>query len=247
METIIEDTNTKSNNNPNFQNSNFITNIILSQEINCKNKSLGCEWNGQICKYLEYHLECPKDFIKCPNFKCKEYFYREKISDHLQECFYREIKCEKCYNKIKFIEIESHKYNCPKENVKCPNDCGEFFLRELIEDHIMNSCINLKITCEYRELGCDISVKKKDYNEHLKDFIDFHCQISIEFMKKYIKEVTLNLNKIEDFIQKNIKDNFQNQFDYGEIRNYLMDFFNEFDNRNKRLYNLIKEKQLNEI
>jgi len=59
-----------------------------------------------------------------------------------------------------FFLLKTHYNNdCPMEEVRCPNDCGEKKrLRRNIADHIQNECPFQVICCPFKEYNCHVKV-----------------------------------------------------------------------------------------
>ena len=95
---------------------NIVVNTVLEKQIVfCKNKNLGCEWQGKLSD-RKHHLnyECMKEIINCefsPDCKIKD--LREKIITHVKVCPYRLIQCEYCEENMTFENLEYHNKICP--------------------------------------------------------------------------------------------------------------------------------------
>ena len=63
----------------------------------------------------------------------------------------------------------------------CPNNCSnkDELTREKMKDHI-EECPEQEVSCKYFEFGCDIKVKRKDYDHHLSSTFELHLYLTVE-------------------------------------------------------------------
>ena len=70
---------------------------------------------------------------------------------------------------------------CPKIPLKCPNKCSseEKIIREKMKEHL-DVCPDQEVSCKYSEFGCDIKVKRKDFDDHLTSSYELHLHLVVE-------------------------------------------------------------------
>jgi len=86
-----------------------------------------------------------------------------------QFCMMREMSCKHCDAKIIAKMVKDHEKGCPKLPVPCPQKCDEVAIQRFkVEEHLQ-TCINSIVECEFKLIGCNKEVKRKDYAKHLKE------------------------------------------------------------------------------
>ena len=152
--------------------------------VNCPNRSEGCEWEGQLAD-LDRHLNlepttekqlkgCPFSRIKC-RF-CFELFERHFIDAHQsRECLKRPYECEYCEYSATFEEVtQQHSNECPSAPVTCPNNCELVVFRSDLEHHRNHDCPLEMQQCEFRAVGCQIELPRRDMPEHKRQSVAEH-------------------------------------------------------------------------
>ena len=134
---------------------------------------------------LEDHLQkC--DYIKlpCPN-QCSftEFVFpntisivtlevfRKDLQKHLkEECPCRQYTCPYCNETGEYSNVIGlHLLICPKKEISCSNDkCTTTFLREDKQQHL-SICSYEKVTCKYKDFGCEATPLRKDLAAHEGD------------------------------------------------------------------------------
>ena len=159
-----------------------------SYKVNCPNRSKhnsseGCEWEGQLSE-LDRHLNlepmtekqlkgCLFSKIKC-RF-CFELFERHFINTHhSQECLKRPYECAYCEYKASFEEVTQHSNECPSAPVTCPNNCELVVFRSDLERHRNHDCPLEIEQCEFRAVGCQVELPRKDMPEHKRQNVAEH-------------------------------------------------------------------------
>ena len=72
---------------------------IKSQKMKCVNYINNCKWEGECREYKDHiTVYCPEEITNCPNKShgCVVKVQKKDILEHLKECEYDQIKCEKC-------------------------------------------------------------------------------------------------------------------------------------------------------
>ena len=150
----------------------------------CPRKSLGCTWTGEL-RSLEQHLVkdidnkkgCPFTELQCSN-GCGVVMQRRLVEGHLKsECELREVKCEYCNTTGSYQWINSsHREECPKYPVECPNHCEVGHVRrEEISGHL-EECPLAIVECPYAAVGCGSVVRRKEKMEHVMGSVEQHME-----------------------------------------------------------------------
>ena len=155
---------------------------IRSLKAYCSNKDKGCKWLGEI-NDVQNHLEsdegCEFEEVKCPEW-CGILVQRRYLADHAEnDCPLRVVECQYCHIKgpYKFVTHEHNKI-CLKVPVDCPNHCDvENILREDLDEH-RKVCSLEMVSCKYMKLGCDARIARKEEEEHRKEKMEEHLQLT---------------------------------------------------------------------
>ena len=94
------------------------------------------------------------------------------MTRHVKElCMKRPYKCQHCglidaYKTITHV----HDDECPEKVLPCFNPgCSETMKRRNRENHLKNHCQYTVISCKYKNIGCDVKMKRKDMGAHEQD------------------------------------------------------------------------------
>ena len=93
--------------------------------------------------------------------------------------------------KIIIRDEEKHYKICPNEIIKCPQNCGQEFMRKFLDNHIKNECSKTLFPCKFNLFGCEIKNLIGDLDKHLKTHLFEH----INLLTKYMKNINENFNK----------------------------------------------------
>lgn len=146
-----------------------ISEVINGLRLFCRNRSKGCNWEGYSKDFIN-HIEngCPKEPIKCTNEGCDCKVIREDSQAHYEVCEYRVVLCQQCNTEMKAKQLPAHLEVCPKYLVECPNACGTKLVREMLQKHIENECVNVEILCPYRKYcHSEKPFLRKELDKHL--------------------------------------------------------------------------------
>ena len=106
----------------------FFKRKVNELKVRCPNKSLGCEWVGELCS-LDRHLsqnsvegECQFVTVACPH-SCCDSFQRRQLKGHKANvCPNRPFTCQYCDHRATYITVTSEHWPiCTKYPVDCPN------------------------------------------------------------------------------------------------------------------------------
>ena len=153
--------------------------FIKSQKMKCVN--FDCKWEGLCREYKEHIMViCEKEIINCPNHGCVIKLNRKEMMIHIKECEFDQITCKKCNSNIVIKDKELHKSECPMEEMNCPYNCGKKFLKKDLELHENNECVNYKVECPYKEIGCKDVFKKMEEKKRLEEEREKHMNLLLK-------------------------------------------------------------------
>ena len=155
---------------------------IKSLHIYCTNKEKGCEWQGEmndINNHLGNSDGCQFEEVKC--FDCSIMMKRQYLPNHAEMlCKNHKVNCQYCDDTggLQFIEGQ-HKEECPKLPVPCPYRCrNENIPRDELQKHI-DRCSLEEVQCEFRNMGCEAIIARKDQEKHNRVMANEHLRLSV--------------------------------------------------------------------
>ena len=164
-------------------------------EVRCPNRVRGsvrgCEWVGKLGG-LDDHLNsdpqtkrqlegCQFAVIECTY--CKEGIRRDMIMAHqLERCPQRPYTCEYCseYNSTFADVAHSHWLECKCFPLPCPNNCtlsGSGIKRRNLAHHVEEECSLAEVQCEFRHVGCEVTLSRRDMANHMKEKLTSHISL----------------------------------------------------------------------
>ena len=158
---------------------------IKAIRVKCDNIKRNCQWEGTIGTLEAHVATCEFTLLPCPN-KCKDdndkiiHFMRKDLDKHLEnDCPNRDHRCKYCGEKGTYAHItQVHDIICELKILPCPNKCTKTMQRQDIEKHVHSECEDAVIACDYRILGCDTKLKRKDMAAHeQEDKLHLHMAI----------------------------------------------------------------------
>ena len=193
---------------------NIVVNTVLEKQIVfCRNKSLGCEWQGKLGdRKTHLNYECLKETINCefaPD--CKEKDLRENILNHIKICPYRLIQCEYCDETMTFENLEYHNKICPNIPVECSNKCGKKIPMNKLKYHLEEECDNTVVECPFNLVGCEYYEIRLKLKPHLDKDLERHLRMltnKIYQLEKGLNEANSRideLNNENNLLKKNIQ------------------------------------------
>ena len=193
---------------------NIVVNTVLEKQIVfCRNKSLGCEWQGKLGdRKTHLNYECLKETINCefaPD--CKEKDLRENILNHIKICPYRLIQCEYCDETMTFENLEYHNKICPNIPVECSNKCGKKIPMNKLKYHLEEECDNTVVECPFNLVGCEYFEIRLKLKPHLDKDLERHLRMltnKIYQLEKGLNEANSRideLNNENNLLKKNIQ------------------------------------------
>ena len=193
---------------------NIVVNTVLEKQIVfCRNKNLGCEWQGKLGdRKTHLNYECMKEIIQCefaPD--CKEKDLRENILTHIKICPYRLIQCEYCEETMTFENLEYHNKVCPNIPVDCSNKCGKKIPMNKLKYHLEEECDNTVVECPFNLVGCEYYDIRLKLKPHLEKDLERHLRMltnKIHNLEKGLNEANSRideLNNENNLLKKNIQ------------------------------------------
>ena len=193
---------------------NIVVNTVLEKQIvYCRNKSLGCEWQGKLGErktHLNY--ECLKETISCEYAPdCKEKDLRENILNHIKTCPYRLVQCEYCDETMTFENLEYHNKVCPNIPVECSNKCGKKIPMNKLKYHLEEECDNTVVECPFNLVGCEYYDLRLKLKPHLEQDLERHLRMLTDKIHKLEKGLNEANSRIEELNNENnlLKKNIQ--------------------------------------
>ena len=154
----------------------FFKRMVHDLKVRCPNKSLGCEWVGELGS-LDRHLnsvegECQFVTVACP-YSCGDSFQRCQLQEHkINDCPNRPFTCQYCNHEAIYITVTNHHWPiCTKHPADCPNKClgcqwaGE---RGDLDQHLNDEseegeCQFVTVACPY---SCGHDFKRCELKDH---------------------------------------------------------------------------------
>ena len=169
--------------------------VVNVLEVLCTFNSQGCMWVG-LLGHLDKHLNLNPDpatqpegchFASIPCIYCFEPVQRLNAQFHqTEECEKRPARCEYCNYESTFADVMKT-HNCANFPTLC-HQCKQAFLRQDFQNHIDNECPFTPIDCEFKHVGCEIALSRKDMPSHLRDNVATHISLQAAGHKKLEKE-----------------------------------------------------------
>ena len=187
-----------------------VTEACIQRVILCEH----CFGNFKFCD-MSMHLEkCPKMKVSC-ELNCGKVIRREDVTQHLQQecglveeicelgcgmqitrdklkmhmtgtCVQRELLCEHCEERIKFCDMTTHNKECLKMTVSCELNCGVDMCREDVTQHIRETCPEEEIACPFAKYKCDVVMKRKRLDKHLKESRTEHTELKLNVLENIV-------------------------------------------------------------
>ena len=168
-------------------------------KVHCPNKKL-CQWVGELGG-LENHLNSTPSqdkqlegcqFTKVQCLHCNEPFQRSNVEVHQnEECLKRPFSCEYCKDHNSTFEdvTTNHWPICGSYPVQCPNNCSsDIFERQNLDSHVTNDCPLTIIDCDFRHVGCEVRLPRKDLPTHLTESLVPHVSLQTKRLMDLEKE-----------------------------------------------------------
>jgi len=123
--------------------------------------------------------------------QCGKDVKRVVMERHLTKmCHMREEPCQYCGEVYVVSKMEEHYETCPRFPVKCPLRCGMNQIeRCLLEEHKETVCKNFEVSCEFKAMGCDMVLKRREIARHMRDLEIEHMKLvknRMELVSNYL-------------------------------------------------------------
>ena len=170
----------------------FFKRKVYELRVHCPNKSLGCEWVGELGN-LHRHLSqdsieggCQFETVDCPH-SCSDKYQRRQLEEHMaNNCSNRPFTCQYCGHEATYIEVTNeHLPVCERYPVECSErslGCQWAGERGDLDRHLCSGseegeCQFVTVACPY---GCsDDGFQRGELEGHKADDCpnrQFHCQ-----------------------------------------------------------------------
>jgi TNF receptor-associated factor 4 len=78
----------------------------------------------------------------------------------------------------------------------CPNNCGKILERKSLENHISTDCPMTVIDCEFKHIGCDVRLPRKDMLMHTEQAVIYHLKKQVGNYEQRIKTLEADNKKL---------------------------------------------------
>ena len=154
-----------------------------------KTKCTNCDKEIETSKFFLHERYCSLNVRKCSI--CNEPVQKDEYEEH-KILEHPKPKCSFCQISFSNEELEEHIKNCSKKLYECQY-CGLYMNKNELTEHEYQ-CGSKTIKCEF----CGENVIKTTY--------DLHLEYTCEKVTKDLSSEQKNENKINDIINKNIKE-----------------------------------------
>ena len=170
-------------------------------EVYCPNQEEGCQVVTKLGELNSHKNECGFTKVVCSQ-GCGKSILRKKLMQHCSnECSKRMIKCTYCGKEDHHETIiGKHTTICKEYPVNCPRGCvpPSGIKRKDLEKHA-EICLLEKVSCPFKEAGCDVRVLRKDLSDHMESNTQQHLmkmmtaysKLKVEHTKLYSKHSSL--------------------------------------------------------
>ena len=179
-------------------------------KVRCPNKSLGCEWVGELCS-LDRHLnqisvegECQFVTVACP-YSCGDSFQRCQLEGHkVNDCPNHPFTCQYCDHKATYITVTNEHWPiCKQYPLECPNKCGENAIeRQHLQKHLEETCPLQVIKCEFSYAGCEVECQRQHMRTHLEENVRVHLNKVSKQQESQITALQLKTEQQEEEMKK---------------------------------------------
>ena len=175
---------------------------IPKLRVRCPLMKRGCVWKGSLGE-IDAHLdECAEFILNCSNV-CGVLLKRSELLNHYEnECLLRIVECKHCSATIQYKVLENHNKICLEFPLVCPNECLKSVIRKELKSHIEKECPNTLIACPYKEMGCEVLIKRSELPKHEKPFESKHFDETKVFYLNKVKKIESIVQEREDEIKR---------------------------------------------
>ena len=174
----------------------FFKRKVNELKVCCPNKSLGCEWVGELGS-LDRHLnqnsvegECQFVTVAC-SYSCGDDLQRCQLEEHrAKDCPNRPFTCKYCNHKATYIKVTNEHWPlCKQYPLKCPNKCGaDVIERQHLPKHLEEACPLQVIQCEFNYAGCEVECQRQHMQTHLDENVKVHLNNVSRMLQCKIEE-----------------------------------------------------------
>ena len=168
---------------------------IKALNMYCVNRRSGCSWSGEINDERKHiSTDCQFVDVYCPS-KCGLKLKRQCLKLHLsKEC---PCYCQHCGTTGHKEEISKrHKKHCFHYPIPCPNGCEMGVVpKEGIDAHQQICPLEL-VRCEYFNVGCVVKVTRRELQDHYKQNVSEHLNLTSVKLASVIEEMDRKEKKL---------------------------------------------------
>lgn len=172
----------------------FFTRKVNELKTKCPHTKHGCKWTGELGSVQKHtDSECEHVEVTC-KYSCGEHVARCHLASHeTDHCPKRPFKCEHCGCQGSYRWISDvHWSYCDQYPVPCPNNCDVGTVkRQHLKQHKEKECPLECVECEFKCVGCSVSLPRKDMPDHVSENLGWH----VAMIPKMYHEMTLKFQK----------------------------------------------------
>ena len=155
-------------------------------QVYCTYKKNGCEEITTVGQLNSHTDKCGFAVVACTQ-NCGEIGLRKDLEQHrYYVCLKRMTRCNYCSLIDHFDVITGqHTAVCLEYPVQCPKRCtqGAQMKRKDLPQHA-TECPLESVDCDFREVGCDAFILRKDLNSHLESNTQLHLRKMMAFYRE---------------------------------------------------------------
>ncbi|KAI9595618.1 hypothetical protein BDF19DRAFT_441041 [Syncephalis fuscata] len=179
-----------------------VQHLVNELRVQCPNQSVGCERilsRQEVKSHMQ--TDCVHISLACPHNNCTERGTPSAIESHALECIHRLQMCHDCMTKIPYLEMETHRENCPRTSTQvcCPYCYSELPLSQL--DAHTEECMDRQIHCRHRDIGCQWQGTRRASSEHLQSCIYTNIRPLLDEMRRRQDSLEMENRELTDRIQ----------------------------------------------
>ena len=151
---------------------NYNDRRLCNLKVKCPNKGRGCQWQGDLGGAARHrYVDCDYQTVECYNRSCNVKVERGLQVYHMEfECPQRKYNCPYCRKEDSYLKVTTtHFTTCDDMPLPCPGGCGEQVARRNMAQHLSTECPDELVACTYAIAGCQLTVKRKDLQQHVRD------------------------------------------------------------------------------
>ena len=207
---------------------------------------------GELEKHLNSNPSQDKQlegcqFTEVQCLHCSMSFQRSNVEVHQNDqCLKRPFSCEYCKDHDSTYEdvTTSHWPVCGNYPLQCPNKCSNETIEcRSLDSHITNDCPLTIIDCDFKHVGCEVRLPRKDLPTHLTESLVPHVSLQTKRLMDLEKENKQLKQQVEKLTEDHkTHDQLKQQIEKltEDFKQYLGKSIEEHDQQVKKLMEDLK-------